>query len=66
MKNHVTPPVFSRNVNSGNKQAIHVLCVDDEAGFLKSTKQILELENLFQVEIASSVNDALQKMKSQT
>ena len=42
---------------------IHVLHVDDEAGILKVTKQILELQGLFQVDSAGSVEDAFSKMK---
>ena len=42
---------------------IHVLHVDDEALFLKSAKQILELQGAFQVDIASSAEEAMKKMK---
>jgi PAS domain S-box-containing protein len=40
---------------------IRVLHVDDDADFLKCSKQILEIHNPFQIETALSVNEALQK-----
>ncbi len=45
---------------------IRVLSVDDEAGFLKITKQILEVHDAFQVDTASSVDEAMDKMKKTT
>ena len=42
---------------------IHVLHVDDETGILKVAKQILELQGIFQVDSASSVEEAFAKMK---
>jgi PAS domain S-box-containing protein len=42
---------------------MRVLHVDDEEDFLKTTKQILEMQNQFQVEAASSVNEAMQKLR---
>ena len=45
---------------------IRVLHVDDEAGFLKTTKQILEIQGAFKVETASSVKGALQKIKKKS
>jgi len=41
---------------------IRVLHVDDETGFLKMAKQLLEMEGPFQVEGATSVNEALAKL----
>ena len=45
---------------------IRVLSVDDEAGFLKITKQILEVHDAFQVDTSSSVDEAMDKMKKTT
>jgi len=42
---------------------IRVLHVDDEAGLLKIAKRCLELEGDFNVDTASSVEEALRKMK---
>ena len=53
-------------VNLTEKTPIQVLHVDDEAGFLKSAKQCLELQGAFEVETASSVEEAMEKMKEKT
>jgi len=53
-----------RDVEDQTEEApIRVLHVDDEAGFLKVAKQILEMQGAFQVETASSVEEAIKKMK---
>jgi DNA-binding NtrC family response regulator len=51
------------NKKSCEEDTIHVLHVDDEVGLLKCTKQILELQGPFQVDSASSVKEALERMK---
>jgi DNA-binding NtrC family response regulator len=63
MKNHRMPPLPNRRIGK-TEAPIWVLCVDDEAEFLESAKQLLELETSFQVDLACSVEDALEKMKS--
>jgi PAS domain S-box-containing protein len=45
---------------------IRVLHVDDDADFLNTAKQILEMQSSFQVETARSVEEALEKMKEKT
>jgi len=45
------------------KEPIQVLHVDDEADFLKAAKRCLETQGEFQVDIASSVEEAMEKMK---
>ena len=45
---------------------IKVLHVDDEQGFLKASKQILETKGDYEVDLASSVEEALEKIKDQT
>jgi PAS domain S-box-containing protein len=42
---------------------IRVLHVDDESSFLKVAKQCLEMQGLFQVETASSVEEAMEKLE---
>ena len=49
-----------------NNQPIQLLIVDDEVHFLKSTKQLLEIQGGFNVELALSVDDALQKIENKT
>jgi two-component system sensor histidine kinase/response regulator len=44
---------------------IKVLHVDDDAGFLKLAKQVLQTEGPFQVETALSVQEAFEKMKKE-
>jgi len=46
-----------------SKAPIQVLHVDDASGFLKAAKQILEMQGNFQVETASSVEEAKERMK---
>lgn len=54
---------FSKNVE---EDIIHILHVDDNAGILLTTKQILELNDRFHVESADSVEEALKKMKERS
>ncbi|MCW3993438.1 MAG: PAS domain S-box protein [Candidatus Bathyarchaeota archaeon] len=53
-------------VDLTEKTPIRVLHVDDEAVFLKVAKQCLEMQGPFQVETASSVEEAMEKMKKKT
>jgi CheY-like chemotaxis protein len=50
-------------VGSCEKKLIRVLHVDDELGFLEIARQCLEMQGSFQVETASSVEEALEKLK---
>jgi PAS domain S-box-containing protein len=50
-------------VSSSEKKLIRVLHVDDELGLLKVAKQCLELQGPFQVDTATSVEEALNKLK---
>ncbi len=45
------------------EKPVKVLHVDDDLGFLKVAKQCLEIQGEFQVETASSVEEAIEKMK---
>jgi len=47
------------------RSQIRILHVDDEISFLEVAKQILELQEPFSVEIASSTTEAVEKMNSE-
>ncbi len=47
---------------SNKKERVKVLLVDDDDAFLQSAKQCLKLQNNFDIESASSVDEALKKM----
>jgi len=47
---------------SKKKEQTKVLLVDDNVEFLKSAKQCLNMQGNFDIESASSVNEALEKM----
>lgn len=48
---------------SNKREPIKVLFVDDDEEFLKSAKQCLKLHGNFDIESASSVDEAMEKMK---
>jgi PAS domain S-box-containing protein len=50
-------------LNVAKAEAIRVLHVDDDPNFLKVAKQCLELQGSFHVDIAGSVEEALNKLK---
>jgi PAS domain S-box-containing protein len=52
-------------VDYTEKSKIRVLHVDDELGLLKVAKQCLEVQGPFQVDTASSVEEAMEKMKKE-
>ena len=60
---HITPPLFKMQTQNktGN---IKLLLVDDNLEFLKSAKQCLQLHGKYVIESASSVDEALEKMKT--
>lgn len=53
-------------VDLNEKKPIKVLHVDDEPSLLKIAKQCLEMQGPFQVDTASSVEEALEKLKKET
>jgi PAS domain S-box-containing protein len=53
-------------VELNEKKRIRVLHVDDEPSLLKIAKQCLEMQGPFQVETASSAEEALEKMKKES
>jgi len=53
-----TITVASVSIGSQEEAPIRILHVDDESGFLKVAKQILETNENFNVDTASSVEEA--------
>jgi PAS domain S-box-containing protein len=53
-------------VDSNEKKPLKVLHVDDEAGFSEIAKQCLEMQGPFQVDMATSVEEAKEKLKEET
>jgi PAS domain S-box-containing protein len=51
--------------DTAEKTPIRVLHVDDDAGFLKTAKAILEMQGAFQVDTVSSVEEAIEKMEKE-
>jgi len=51
------------SIASTKKTVIHVLHVDDDAGYLKTAKMILKMQDSFYVETVSSVEEAMEKME---
>jgi len=54
------------SIASTEETLIHVLHVDDDAGYLKTAKKILEMHGSFYVETVSSVEEAMEKMEEKT
>ena len=54
------------DLESPKQGILRVLHVDDDASFLNVSKQILEMKGKFEVDDATSVDEALRKMKEQT
>jgi PAS domain S-box-containing protein len=52
-------------VDLNEKKTIRVLHVDDEDSLLKVAKQCLEMQGSFQVDTASSADEAIEKMKKE-
>jgi len=62
--------IFSKKEKSSTfdfvkQESLHILHVDDDASFLKTSKKILELDNNFSVDTATSVDEAFCKLKTQ-
>ncbi len=49
----------------GKKDNLHILHVDDDVGLLEVSKQILLMENNFEIENVTSVDEAFKKMEQQ-
>jgi len=66
MVNPVVESLPKGSIGSTEETLIHVLHVDDDAGYLKTAKKILEMQGSFQVGTASSVEEAMEKMEEKT
>ena len=51
------------SVDFVKQESLHVLHVDDDASFLRISKLILELENKFEIDTVTSVDEAFCKQK---
>ena len=51
---------------SNKKENIRILHVDDDPCFLEVTQQLLTMANHFDIDIVTSVDEALKKMENQT
>ncbi len=51
--------------DSAQQESLRILHVDDDASFLQVSKMILELENKFEIDTVTSVNEAFGKLKMQ-
>ncbi|MDD4325895.1 MAG: response regulator, partial [Candidatus Bathyarchaeota archaeon] len=52
--------------NADASGGFRVLLVDDDEAFLEISKQILQQENNYQIDTATSVNQATQKLQTKT
>jgi DNA-binding NtrC family response regulator len=48
------------------EESIHVLLVDDEVDFLNISRRCLEMEGVFQIDTALSVDEAAEKLNKET
>jgi len=55
-------PLPTTNANPAKETLMHVLHVDDDDDFLIISKRLLERQGSFQIDVASSVKEALQKL----
>ncbi|MGD0644679.1 MAG: PAS domain S-box protein [Candidatus Bathyarchaeia archaeon] len=59
-------PVLIDSRALSKKDCLHILHVDDDLYLLEVSKQILSMENNFEIEDAASVDEAFQKLERQT
>jgi PAS domain S-box-containing protein len=62
----VTSSILIDSAALGKKDLLHILHVDDDVCLLEVSKQILLMENSFEVENVTSVDEAFKKMEQQT
>ncbi|MGA3192361.1 MAG: PAS domain S-box protein [Candidatus Bathyarchaeia archaeon] len=65
MNEHAVESSVEIALDLNEKKPIRVLHVDDELGFLKVAKQCLEMQGRFQVDTASSAEEAMEKVKKE-
>ncbi|MGD0644618.1 MAG: PAS domain S-box protein [Candidatus Bathyarchaeia archaeon] len=59
-------PILINSAALGKKDSLQILHVDDDVSLLEVSKQLLLMENDFEIESAISVDEAFQKMRKQT
>jgi len=52
-------------METSEKRTLHILHVDDDLSFVEVSKQILSMENSFEIDTATSANEAFKKMGQQ-
>ncbi len=62
---HVSVLETTATIDSSPEKIVRVLHIDDDAFFLKTTKQCLELKGDLHVETAHSASEAMKKMKKE-
>lgn len=65
MNGHTVEASAEVVIDLGEKRRTKVLHVDDDACFLKTAKPILEMQGTFQVDVASSVEEAIERMETE-
>jgi len=58
-----TSTILIDSVALGKKDSLHILHVDDDVCFLEVSKQILSMENNFEIESVTSVDEAFKKWR---
>lgn len=58
-------PILIDSAAFGKEDSLHILHVDDDASFLLFSKIPLEKENKFEIDTATCVDEALDKLKTQ-
>ena len=61
----INSQILNDPANVDKKRPVRVLHVDDDLGFLEISKQILLIENDFEVDFASSVDEAFKRIEKQ-
>ncbi len=61
-----TSPILIDSAAPCKKDCLHILHVDDDVCILEVSKQILSIENNFEIDTATSVDEAFKKMEKQT
>jgi PAS domain S-box-containing protein len=59
-------PILIDSAALGKKDSLHILQVDDDVCLLEVSKQILLMENSFEIESVTSVDEAFKKLEKQT
>jgi PAS domain S-box-containing protein len=60
-----TLPILIDSAALGKKDCLHILHVDDDVNLLEISKQILSMDNNFEIDTVSSVDEAFARMEKQ-